>query len=140
MGSAVKGFSLSLAGQLQKLITGIIMTINISNKLIYLIAGAAAGVLLAPKSGQEMRSTLSGKVDELKNRLQERAQEAGIGEGMTEMTDTVKDTVKNVVDRGRNVASIGRQRINESIEAGKRKFDESLESFDTGDDRNIGSR
>ena len=56
------------------------------------------------------------------------------------MTDTVKDTVKNAVDRGRNVASIGRQRINESIEAGKRKFNESLESFDSGDDGNTASR
>lgn len=112
------------------------MTINISNKLICLAAGAAAGLLFAPKSGQEMRSTLSGKVDDLKNRLQEKLQETGTGEGVT---DTVKDTFKNVVERGKNVASIGRQRINESFEAGKRKFNESLESFDTGD-KDIASR
>lgn len=102
------------------------MTINISNKFIYLLAGAAAGMLFAPKSGQQIRSTLSGKVDELRNKVQERVQGTGIGEGVT-------DTMKNVVERGRNVASIGRQRLNESIEAGKRKFNESLESFDRGD-------
>jgi gas vesicle protein len=112
------------------------MTINVSNKLFYLLAGAAAGVLLAPKSGQEMRSTLTGKVDDLKNKIQDRVG-SGTGEGVT---SAVQDTVKNVVDRGKNVASIGRQRFNESIEAGKRKYNESLDSYDSGDDLDIASR
>ena len=113
------------------------MTININNKLFYLLAGAAAGMLFAPKSGQEIRSTLSGKVGDLKNRTQEKLQQSGVGENVS---DTVTGTVKNVVERGRNVASISRQRINDSIEAGKRKYNESVESFDSGDDRDIASR
>ena len=32
--------------------------INLNNKLFYLLAGAAVGVLFAPKAGQEMRSDL----------------------------------------------------------------------------------
>jgi len=108
------------------------MTINLNNKLFYLLAGAAAGVLFAPKSGQEMRNDLSGKVDDLKNKLQKKVQDTGIPEEVT-------DTVKNMMERGRNVASIGKQRINESIEAGKRKFNESLESLDR-EDRDISSR
>lgn len=99
------------------------MTININNKLFFLLAGAAVGVLFAPKSGQELRTDLSDKVEDLKTRLQKRAQN-------THITEDVSNTVKNVIDRGRNVASIGRQRINESVEAGKRKFNDSLESFD----------
>jgi gas vesicle protein len=102
------------------------MTININNKLFYLLAGAAVGVLFAPKSGQEIRSDLTDKVDELKTRLQKKVQD-------THITDDVSNTVKNVMEKGRNVASIGRQRINESVEAGKRKFNESIESFDRGD-------
>ena len=102
------------------------MTININNKLFYLLAGAAVGVLFAPKSGQEMRTEISDKVDDLRTRLQKRVQDQHI-------KDDVSNTVRNVVERGRNVASIGRQRINESIEAGKRKFNESLESLDRGD-------
>ena len=102
------------------------MTININNKLFYLLAGAAVGVLFAPKSGQEMRTELSDKVDDLKARLQKKVQDNHI-------TEDVGNTVKSVMERGRNVASIGRQRINESVEAGKRKFNESLESFDRGD-------
>jgi len=102
------------------------MTININNKLFYLLAGAAVGVLFAPKSGQEMRTEISDKVDDLRSRFQKKVQD-------THITEDVSSTVKNVMERGRNVASIGRQRINESIEAGKRKFNESLESLDRGD-------
>lgn len=102
------------------------MTININNKLFYLLAGAAVGVLFAPKSGQEMRTDISDKVDDLRSRLQKKVQD-------THITDDVSSTVRNAIERGRNVASIGRQRINESIEAGKRKFNESLESLDRGD-------
>ena len=102
------------------------MTININNKLFYLLAGAAVGMLFAPKSGQEIRSDLTDRVDDLKSRLQKKVQD-------THITDDVSNTVKNVMEKGRNVASIGRQRFNESVEAGKRKFNESIESFDRGD-------
>jgi gas vesicle protein len=102
------------------------MTININNKLFYLLAGAAVGVLFAPKSGQEMRTDLSDKVDDLRSKLQKKVED-------THFTEDVSNTVKNVMERGRNVASIGRQRFNESVEAGRRKFNESLESFDSGD-------
>jgi gas vesicle protein len=101
------------------------MTINI-NKLFYLLAGAAVGVLLAPKSGQEMRTDISDRVDDLKSRLQKKVQE-------THITEDVSNSVKNVMERASNVASIGRQRINESVEAGKRKFNDSIESFHRGD-------
>ena len=102
------------------------MTININNKLFYLLAGAAVGVLFAPKSGQEIRTDLSDKVDDLRSKLQKKVEE-------THITEDVSNTVKSVMERGRNVASIGRQRFNESVEAGRRKFNESLESFDSGD-------
>jgi gas vesicle protein len=102
------------------------MMININNKLFYLLAGAAVGVLFAPKSGQEMRTDISDKVDDLRARFQKKVQD-------THITEDVSSTVRNVMERGRNVASIGRQRIDESIEAGKRKFNESLESLDRGD-------
>jgi gas vesicle protein len=102
------------------------MTININNKLFYLLAGAAVGVLFAPKSGQEMRTDLSDKVDDLRSKFQKKVQD-------THITEDVGNTVRNFMERGKNVASIGRQRFNESVEAGKRKFNESLESFDSGD-------
>ena len=43
------------------------------------------------------------------------------------IADSASETWHNVVEKGKNVASIGRARLNESIEAGKRKFNESME-------------
>jgi gas vesicle protein len=103
------------------------MEITINDKLIYLGAGCGIGlvlgVLFAPQSGQEIRQTLTDKVDDLTHRVQEKVQQSGIGE-------TAGETWRNVVEKGKNVANISRSRLNESIEAGKRKFNESMEGED----------
>jgi len=62
-------------------------------------------------------------VDDLTHRVQEKISQSGIG-------DSASQTWNNVMEKGKNVASIGRQRINESLEAGKRKFNESVEGED----------
>jgi len=100
------------------------MNININDKLIYLGAGCGIGLILgalfAPQSGQEMRHDIGNKVDDLTHKVQDKIQSSGIRE-------TASQTWQNVVEKGKNVASIGRQRFNESVEAGKRKFNESIE-------------
>jgi len=103
------------------------MNINVSDKLIYLGAGCGIGMVLgllfAPQSGEEIRHNLSSRVDDLTHRVQEKISQSGIG-------DSASQTWNNVMEKGKNVASIGRQRINESLEAGKRKFNESVEGED----------
>jgi gas vesicle protein len=103
------------------------MDIKIDDKLIYLGAGCGIGLVLgllfAPQSGEKIRHTLTSKVDDLTHKVQEKVQESSIG-------DTANQTWRNVVEKGKNVANIGRSRLNESIEAGKRKFNESLEDED----------
>ena len=103
------------------------MEITINDKLIYLGAGCGigliVGLLFAPQSGEQTRSTLTSKVDDLTHKVQEKVQQSGIG-------DTAGETWRNVVEKGKNVANIGRSRLNESIEAGKRKFNESVEDED----------
>ena len=103
------------------------MEINVNDKLIYLGAGCGIGLVLgllfAPQSGEEMRNTITNKVDDLTHKVQEKVQDSGIG-------DTASQTWRNVVEKGKNVANIGRTRLNESIEAGKRKFNESMEDDD----------
>ncbi|HYR88684.1 MAG TPA: YtxH domain-containing protein [Terriglobia bacterium] len=100
------------------------MTIHLNDKLLYLAAGfglgAVIGALFAPRSGQEIRRNLSNKVGGLAVRVPERIQHSSVGEAANK-------TLRNVVEKSRNVASIGRQRLNDSIEAGKRKFNESIE-------------
>jgi len=100
------------------------MNININDKIIYLGAGCGIGLvigmLFAPQSGSEIRHTLTSKVDDLTHKVQDRLQHSGIA-------DSASETWHNVVEKVKHVASIGRPRWNESIEAGKRKFNESME-------------
>jgi gas vesicle protein len=103
------------------------MNINISDKLVYLGAGCGIGLVLgalfAPKSGQQTRQDLDNKVDDLMHKVQEKIQSSGI-------KDTAAETWQNVVQKGKNVASFGKQRINESIESGRQKFNDSMEDAD----------
>src|SRR5262249_43946818 len=103
------------------------MTINISDKLLYLGAGCGIGLvigaLFAPRSGQEMRENLTNKMNDLTHQVQEKIESSGIA-------DQASQTWQNVVEKGKNVASIGRRRFDESIEAGKSKFHEVMEADD----------
>src|SRR5215470_12923199 len=62
----------------------VIMEINVNDKLIYLEAGCGIGLVLgllfAPQSGEEMRSTLTSKVDDLTHKVQEKVHESRIGD------------------------------------------------------------
>ena len=103
------------------------MDIKVNDKLIYLGAGCGIGLVLgllfAPQSGEEMRHTLTDKVDDLRHKVQDKVNESRIG-------DKAGQTWRDVVEKGKNVANIGRARLNESIEAGRRRFNESMEDED----------
>ena len=103
------------------------MNINISDKLIYLGAGCGIGMvigaLFAPKSGTETRHDLSSTMNDLTHKVQDKIQSSGIG-------DTASQTWHQMVERGKNVAIMGRQRMHESVEAGKRRYNEAIESED----------
>jgi gas vesicle protein len=105
------------------------MNINVSDKLIYLGAGCGIGVILgllfAPESGEEMRHTITDKMDDLTHKVHDRISQSGIG-------DTATQTWQSVIEKGKNVASIGRQRLNDSLEAGRRKYNEAIQSEDLG--------
>ena len=100
---------------------------NINDKLIYFGAGcgigALIGALFAPKSGQETRHDLSSRVEDLTHKVQDKIQSSGL-------RNTASETWQNVVEKGKNVASIGKRRFNESIEAGRNRFNESIEDDD----------
>jgi gas vesicle protein len=105
------------------------MNINVNDKLIYLGAGAGIGMILgllfAPQSGEETRHTITDKMDDLSHKVQDRISHSGIGDSATQ-------TWNSVIEKGKNVASIGRQRLNESLEAGRRKYNEGMNSEDLG--------
>lgn len=99
------------------------MTINISDKILYLGAGCGLGMIIgalfAPRSGSETRQTLSHKVDDLSHKVQEKIHAAHLGE-------TASQTWQNVVQKGKNVASIGRKRMSDVMEPVRTKMNEAM--------------
>ena len=75
--------------------------------------GAAIGLLLAPRSGVEMRRTLSASAD----RLRERGREA---------YDAASDAVGRAVDQGRRAAETGRARVEDAVNEGRAVFAEQM--------------
>jgi gas vesicle protein len=106
------------------------MNISVNNKLIYFGAGCGLGLLLgalfAPSSGEETRRNLSNRMDDLTQQFQNRINSSGI-------RDSANQAWQNVMEKGRNVVSIGRQRFNESKEAAARRFNESIEDESLGE-------
>ena len=102
------------------------MNINVSDKFVIFGAGCGLGLVLgalfAPQTGRETRQNLSNKVDDLTHKVQEKIQSSGI-------RDTASQTWRNVVEKSKNVATFGRERLNESVEAG-RKLNESIGEVD----------
>lgn len=68
--------------------------------------GAAIGLLLAPRTGAEMRRTLAESAD----RLRERGRET---------YDAASEAVGRVVDQGRRAAEAGRARVEEAVNEGR---------------------
>jgi hypothetical protein len=70
-----------------------------------------------------MRSSLSHTVDNITSKVD------GLSHKVldSEFGHQATSTLRNVVEKGRNVAHIGKDRFNESLDAGKQRVNESLE-------------
>jgi gas vesicle protein len=73
------------------------------------VIGAAAGLLLAPKSGRETRSDLK--------RLSE-----DISDTISDFTEDAKDKGRKFYEQGREKVLSGKDKINEVFEEGKKVF------------------
>jgi gas vesicle protein len=105
------------------------------DKLLYFLAGtgigAVIGMLFSPASGLEMRNKLSAHAQEGMDQL---SQKVGEGKRYLEESEVGRRagaTIRGVVDRGKNVANIGKHRFHESIEAGRNRFNEKFERTQT---------
>jgi len=102
------------------------------SELIYLLAGAgvgaAVGMLLTPSEGRDMRNTITNRTQEGLDRISQKVDEGRRYVQDSRLGKRAGETIRSVVDRGKNVTSIGPQRLNDSIEAGKAKYGESIES------------
>ena len=81
--------------------------------------GAAIGLLLAPRSGAELRRTLVDSADRLR--------EKGL-----ETFDAASEAVGRVVDQGRRAAEAGRARVEDAVNEGRAVFAEQVSTARSG--------
>ena len=93
------------------------------NKATYFLLGlglgVAAGMLLAPKSGEETRNLIRSKADEGKEYLKRR-------------TEEMAETASGAVDRGRSVVNRQKDQISAAMEAGKQAYREATSGPERG--------
>lgn len=77
--------------------------------------GVAAGMLLAPKSGEETREFIKQKADEGADFLKRRSGD-------------LRETAAEYVDRGRTVISRQRDNLSAAVDAGKAAYREAVTS------------
>lgn len=84
--------------------------------------GAAIGLLLAPKTGAEMRRTLADSAERFRRKA-------------TETYGQASDAVSDLVDKGRKMARKGRDRVDETMDDARSAFEQTTGARETGPTR-----
>lgn len=101
--------------------------------LLGLGIGVAAGLLWAPRSGEETRALLADKAGESADYLKNRAQEGT--EYVKQRTDDLKQSANDLYDKGRSTVSQQKENLNAAVEAGKQAYRDAV-----GDVKSAASR
>ena len=78
------------------------------------VAGAVAGILFAPKSGEETRRELKGYARKTEEELIEKAKEA-------------RAALDDVIERGKHLVTEKRAEVEAAVKAGKEAMKEKME-------------
>jgi gas vesicle protein len=92
--------------------------------LLGLGIGVAAGLLWAPRSGEETRALLADKAGEGADYLKSRAQEGS--EYVKQRTDDLKHTASDLYERGRSTVYQQKENLSAAVEAGKQAYREAV--------------
>ncbi len=92
--------------------------------LLGLGIGVAAGVLWAPRTGEETRQLLADKAGEGADYLKTRAQEGG--EYVRQRTDDLKQSAAELYEKGRTTVAQQKDTLSAAVEAGKQAYRDAL--------------
>ena len=92
--------------------------------LLGLGIGVAAGLLWAPRSGEETRQLLADRAGEGADYLRNRAQEGQ--EYMRQRSDDLKQSATDIYEKGRTTVSRHKETLNAAVEAGKQAYRDAL--------------
>ncbi|BDC49210.1 hypothetical protein F183_A15260 [Bryobacterales bacterium F-183] len=79
--------------------------------------GIAAGLLFAPKSGEETRALIRSKANDGKDYVKRRSGE-------------VKESASELIDKGREAVSRQKEQLSAAVQAGKQAYRETVASAD----------
>jgi gas vesicle protein len=86
--------------------------------------GVAAGMLFAPRSGDETRRYLRDRAEEGTDYLKARTDEGR--EYIRQRADDLKQTASNIVEKGKSTVQKQRDNITAAMEAGKQAYREAV--------------
>ena len=92
--------------------------------LLGLGIGVAAGILWAPRSGEETRALLADRAGEGADYLKSRAQDGT--EFVRQRSDEVKQSAAELYDKGRHQVARHRETLNAAVEAGKQAYRDAM--------------
>lgn len=92
--------------------------------LLGLGIGVAAGILWAPRSGEETRQILAERAGEGADYLRTRAQDGT--EYVKNQTDNLKQSAADLYDKSRTTVSRHKENLSAAVDAGKQAYREAL--------------
>jgi gas vesicle protein len=92
--------------------------------LLGLGLGVAAGILWAPRSGEETRQYISDRAEESAEYLKSRTQEGK--DYIRQRTDDLKGSATDLYERGRSTVTKQKDTLNAAIDAGKQAYREAV--------------
>jgi len=82
------------------------------------LAGAIAGILLAPKSGKETRADITNYIHEMKDKIAEELAKVG---------DVTRETYNGIVDKVVKVYELGKKITTEDADDIRKKLDDNYD-------------
>jgi gas vesicle protein len=92
--------------------------------LLGLGIGVAAGILWAPRSGEETRQLLADKAGDSADYLRTRAQDGT--EFVKNRTDDLKQSAADIYEKGRTTVSRHKENLAAAVDAGKQAYRDAL--------------
>jgi gas vesicle protein len=92
--------------------------------LLGLGIGVAAGILWAPRAGEETRQLIADKAGESADYLKNRAQEGS--EYVRQRAEDIKQSAADLYDKGRSTVARQKDTLNAAVEAGKQAYRDAV--------------
>jgi gas vesicle protein len=105
--------------------------------LLGLGIGVAAGILWAPRAGEETRQLLADKAGEGADYLRARAQEGT--DYVRQRTEDLKGSAADLYEKGRQTVSRQKDNLNAAVEAGKQAYRDAVSDVKSATAGNTGS-